>query len=115
MRAVNWSAQREKLGRPKLRIHDIRHTYASLARSAGADLRLLQRTLGHASITVTAHTYADLYDSDLDAVADALDTLRPGTKSDIPSDNPEQDGPPQAHCAGHLIIDDELNEHKSDV
>jgi integrase len=84
VRAVNWNAQREKLGRPKLRIHDLRHTYASLARSAGADLRLLQGTLGHASITVTAHTYADLYDSDLDAVADALDTLRSGIKSDIP-------------------------------
>jgi len=31
--------------------------------------------MGHASITVTAHTYADLFDSDLDRVADALDTL----------------------------------------
>jgi site-specific recombinase XerD len=46
-----------------------------LARRAGADLRLLQKTMGHASITVTAHTYADLYDSDLDRVADALDGL----------------------------------------
>ena len=36
-------------------MHDLRHTYASLARRAGADLRLLQKTLGHASITVTAH------------------------------------------------------------
>jgi len=53
--------------------HDLRHTYASLARSAGADMKLLQVTMGHASITVTAHTYADLYDSDLDRVADAMD------------------------------------------
>jgi hypothetical protein len=62
--------------------HDLRHTYASLSRSAGADLKLLQVTMGHASIVVTAHTYADLYDSDLDRVADALDGLggqpRPG-------------------------------------
>ena len=36
---------------------------------------LLQVTMGHASIMVTAHTYADLYDSDLDRVADALDGL----------------------------------------
>jgi integrase len=55
--------------------HDLRHTYASLSRSAGADLKLLQVTMGHASIVVTAHTYADLYDSDLDRVADALDGL----------------------------------------
>jgi site-specific recombinase XerD len=36
-------------------VHDLRHTYAALARRVGADLRLLQKTLGHASITVTAH------------------------------------------------------------
>ena len=44
-------------GRPGLRVHDLRHAYASLARRAGADLRLLQETMGHASITVTAHAH----------------------------------------------------------
>jgi integrase len=58
-----------------MRVHDLRHTYASLARSARADMKLLQVTMGHASIVVTAHAYADLYDSDLDRVADALDGL----------------------------------------
>jgi integrase len=43
-----------------MRLHDLRHTYASLARRAGADPRLLQKTMGRASITVTAHVYADL-------------------------------------------------------
>ena len=38
-------------------------------------MKLLQVAMGHASIMVTAHTYADLYDSDLDRVADALDGL----------------------------------------
>ena len=74
-RAVGWRARIAELGRPTLRVHDLRHTYASLARSAGADMKLLQVTMGHASIIVTAHTYADLYDSDLDRVADALDGL----------------------------------------
>jgi integrase len=97
VRAVRWNEQRELIGRPTLPIHDLRHTYASLARSAGADLRLLQRTLGHASITVTAHTYADLYDTDLDAVADALDALSSTTKTELASGKAEQDGPPQAH------------------
>jgi integrase len=58
-----------------MRVHDLRHTYASLGRSAGADMKLLQVAMGHAAIMVTAHTYADLYDSDLDRVADALDGL----------------------------------------
>ena len=74
-RADKWRTRIVELGRPTMRVHDLRHTYASLARSAGADLKLLQVTMGHASITVTAHTYADLYDSDLDRVADAMDGL----------------------------------------
>lgn len=78
VRAVGWREQVTALGYPTLRVHDLRHTYASLARAAGADLRLLQVAMGHASITVTAHTYADLFDGELDAVADALDARLTG-------------------------------------
>lgn len=99
VRAVRWKTQTQAIGHPTLRIHDLRHTYASLARSAGADLRILQKTMGHASITVTAHTYADLYDGELDAVADALDTLSAPT-IDGPPDQATYDGPPEAHCEG---------------
>jgi integrase len=53
-------------------VYDLRHIYGSLARSAGADMKPLQVTMGHASIMVTAHTNADLFDSDLDRVTDAL-------------------------------------------
>jgi integrase len=74
-RSTGWRAAIVEIGRPKMRVHDLRHTYASLARRAGADLRLLQKTMGHASITVTAHVYADLYDDELDVVASALDAL----------------------------------------
>lgn len=74
-RSVKWRQAIVEIGRPTLRVHDLRHTYASLARRAGADLRLLQKTMGHASITVTAHIYADLYDDELDDVASALDAL----------------------------------------
>ncbi len=77
-RSVKWSTAIAGIGRPTLRVHDLRHTYASLARRAGADLRLLQKTMGHASITVTAHIYADLYDDELDDVASALDALDAG-------------------------------------
>ena len=66
---------KSRLGPPDLRVHDLRHTYASLSRRAGADLRLLQKAMGHASITVTAHTYADLFDDELDDIATALDSL----------------------------------------
>lgn len=53
--------------------HDLRHTAASLAINAGANVKAVQRMLGHASAAMTLDTYADLFDDDLDNVADALD------------------------------------------
>jgi integrase len=52
--------------------HDLRHTSASLAISAGANVKAVQRMLGHASASMTLDTYADLFDDDLDGVAVAL-------------------------------------------
>lgn len=52
--------------------HDLRHTAASLAVSAGANVKVLQRMLGHKSAAMTLDTYADLFDDDLDNVATLL-------------------------------------------
>ena len=65
----------KQAGVAPLTIRDLRHTYASLARAAGADLRFVQRTLGHSSPVVTANIYSDLYDSELDTVATNLDRM----------------------------------------
>lgn len=54
--------------------HDLRHTCASLAVSAGVNVLALQRMLGHQSAKVTLDTYADLFDADLDAVSATLHT-----------------------------------------
>ncbi len=53
--------------------YDLRRTFGSLARSAGADLRYIQKAMGHESVTTTARIYAHLYDTELDQVSDALD------------------------------------------
>lgn len=58
---------------PQLTIHDLRHTAASLAISAGANVNVVQRMLGHASAAMTLDVYADLFDDDLESVATALD------------------------------------------
>ena len=58
---------------PEITPHDLRHTAASLAVSAGANVKAVQRMLGHASAAMTLDQYADLFDTDLDAVALALD------------------------------------------
>jgi integrase len=53
--------------------HDLRHTCASLAISAGANVLAVSRMLGHKDPSVTLRVYSDLFDSDLDAVAVNLD------------------------------------------
>lgn len=64
------------IGMPSLKIHGLRHTTASLAVQAGANVKALQRMLGHASAAMTLDTYADLFDDDIDAVSFALDRSR---------------------------------------
>jgi integrase len=56
----------------RLTPHDLRHTAASLAISAGANVKAVQKMLGHASAAMTLDVYADLFDDDLVAVGDAL-------------------------------------------
>jgi len=66
---------------PRVTIHDLRHTAASLAISAGANVKAVQRMLGHSSAAMTLDTYADLFDDDLDAVAIALDAARSAARN----------------------------------
>ena len=61
---------------PRVTPHDLRHSAASLAVSAGANVKAVQRMLGHASAAMTLDVYSDLVDDDLDAVADRLDRAR---------------------------------------
>lgn len=58
---------------PVVTPHDLRHTAASLSVSAGANVKAIQRMLGHASAAMTLDVYADLFDDDLDTVSDALE------------------------------------------
>jgi len=58
---------------PTVTPHDLRHTAASLAISAGANVKAVQTMLGHKSAAMTLDTYLDLFPDDLDAVAARLD------------------------------------------
>ncbi|KLU10008.1 site-specific integrase [Kocuria sp. SM24M-10] len=70
----SWFASAlDAAGAPRITPHDLRHTAASFAVSAGANVKAVQRMLGHSSAAMTLDVYADLFDRDLDAVADALD------------------------------------------
>lgn len=61
---------------PTVSPHELRHTAASLAVSAGANVKAVQRMLGHKSAAMTLDVYADLFDDDLESVATALDRAR---------------------------------------
>lgn len=63
-------------GLPRMTVHDLRHTAASLAIASGANVKAVQRMLGHASAAMTLDVYADLFDDDVDAVSAALDQVR---------------------------------------
>lgn len=58
---------------PEMTPHDLRHTAASLAISANANVKAVQTMLGHKSAALTLDTYSDLFPADLDAVAAAFD------------------------------------------
>ncbi|WP_280383088.1 tyrosine-type recombinase/integrase [Nocardia wallacei] len=53
--------------------HWLRHTAASLAIKANANIKVVQKMLGHKTATMTLDLYGHLYDDDLDAVAEGMD------------------------------------------
>ena len=63
----------ESVGLKGLTPHELRHTAASLAVAEGANVKAVQRMLGHASAAMTLDVYADLFEDDLDEVAERLD------------------------------------------
>lgn len=48
----------KKIGAPKARFHDLRHTYAYMALSSGIDVKTVQYNLGHATPDFTLRVYA---------------------------------------------------------
>lgn len=60
---------------PAMTLHDLRHTAASLAVSSGANVKAVQRMLGHASAAMTLDVYSDLFNDDLEDVATRLDQV----------------------------------------
>lgn len=58
-----------------LRLHDLRHTYASLALQRGTPVELVSERLGHARVDITLNTYRHLYDAERQSAALSLSDL----------------------------------------
>jgi integrase len=71
-----------------LRIHDLRHTAASLAVSTGANVKAVQRMLGHSTASQTLDRYSRLFTNDLEALATAsiwcfVNNTRPQSSEEV--------------------------------
>lgn len=64
-RSVHWREATAAIGVPTLRVHDLRHTAASVWLAVGADAKVVQRVLGHATATMTLDLYGHLTDANL--------------------------------------------------
>ena len=54
----HWQPMLARLGLPPIRLHDCRHTAATLMHQAGYEMQTIQQTLGHATIAITMDVYA---------------------------------------------------------
>lgn len=62
-------------GVPQIRIHDFRHSCASLLVNNGANITVVAKYLGHTKIEETLNTYTHLFNSALNEVVDLIDKL----------------------------------------
>lgn len=72
---LRFTALRDAAGLPKVRLHDLRHSYASLLLQSGADLKTVSTALGHSSVAITADTYAHVSPVMLQSAANRLGDL----------------------------------------
>lgn len=80
-----WRGVRRLAGLDGLRIHDLRHSFASVAVSGGASLAMIGKLLGHASPATTSR-YAHLADDPVRAAAEAAAGVIAGALSGVSGD-----------------------------
>lgn len=59
----------------QIRLHDFRHSCASLLISKGANVTIVAKYLGHTKIDETLNTYSHFFKSDLDEIVSLLNKL----------------------------------------
>ncbi len=68
-----WRPAAERAGLVGVRIHDLRHSAASMMIAGNAHPKAVQVALGHSSVAVTMDRYGHLFPSDHEALSDRLD------------------------------------------
>ena len=65
----------KRSGVPKVRFHDLRHSFASILLAAGVDLKVISELLGHSEIAITANLYVHLLPVSLEEAAAKFDAI----------------------------------------
>lgn len=76
------NANCEKAGVKQIRLHDFRHSCASLLINKGANIQVVAKYLGHTKIEETLKTYSHLFISTLDEIINVIDTLEDNKTDD---------------------------------
>ncbi len=69
-------AYAERAGLKVIRIHDFRHSHASLLANSGINIQEISRRLGHSNIEETWNTYAHLYPKEEERAVGILNTVK---------------------------------------
>lgn len=64
----------ERAGLKRIRLHDLRHTFATLLRKQGVPIEVISKVLGHASVSITQNIY-NHFEGEFRASADAMDKI----------------------------------------
>lgn len=70
-----WAKLADRVGYPEVRLHDCRHTHASVLLRQGVHPKVVQERLGHANIGITLDTYSHVAPGMQEAAARAFDEL----------------------------------------
>lgn len=76
----NFGRFTERIGIPRRRFHDLRHSCASLLLAQGVSLKEVQETLGHTQLATTSDIYAHLYPEFRKGVAERMDAALGGSQ-----------------------------------
>ena len=71
----NWIKLVRRTGLSGIRLHDARHSHASLMLKQGIHPKIVQERLGHASIQVTLDTYSHVVPGLQEAAAEGFDQI----------------------------------------